>query len=261
MTSPAEPLVIFTPSGRRGRFAGGDDGPRRRPLPRRRHRLGLRRARDLRPLPGRAERRQLPEARHRVAAGAPLAVRRRRGASTAPTRASPPAAACRCTAHVLGDVVVDVPPESQVHRQVVRKGLDVRDFDIDPVVRLHYVEVEPPELASPSGDLARLFGGARARVGADRPRGRPRRRSARSSRPSRRATTRSRSRSTTAATITGVWPGLHDRAYGVAIDVGSTTIAGHLADLADGVGPREPRRDEPADPLRRGPDEPRLATR
>ena len=35
--------------------------------------------------------------------------------------------------------------------------------------------------------------------------------------------------------ITAVWPGLHDRSFGVAIDVGSTTIAGHLADLADGA--------------------------
>ena len=35
-------------------------------------------------------------------------------------------------------------------------------------------------------------------------------------------------------TITGVWPGLHDRALGVALDIGSTTIAGHLANLADG---------------------------
>ena len=43
-----------------------DDGARRGPGARRRHRLGLRRARDLRPLPGRAERRQLPEARDRV---------------------------------------------------------------------------------------------------------------------------------------------------------------------------------------------------
>ena len=50
-----------------------------------------------------------------------------------------------------------MPPESQVHRQVVRKGVEVRDFAIDPVVRLHYVEVAPPELASPSGDLARLL--------------------------------------------------------------------------------------------------------
>ena len=62
-----------------------------------------------------------------------------------------------CTATVAGDVLIDVPPESQVHRQVVRKGLDVRDFTVDPVVRLHYVEVTPPELASPTGDLARTF--------------------------------------------------------------------------------------------------------
>src|SRR5207244_6596966 len=34
--------------------------------------------------------------------------------------------------------------------------------------------------------------------------------------------------------VTAVWPGLHERTFGVAIDVGSTTIAGHLADLADG---------------------------
>ena len=35
--------------------------------------------------------------------------------------------------------------------------------------------------------------------------------------------------------VIGVWPGFHETAYGVAIDVGSTTIAGHLADLADGA--------------------------
>ena len=32
-----------------------------------------------------------------------------------------------------------------------------------------------------------------------------------------------------------VWPGFHDRAFGIAIDVGSTTIAGHLANLHDGA--------------------------
>ena len=35
--------------------------------------------------------------------------------------------------------------------------------------------------------------------------------------------------------IIAVWPGFHDRAYGIAIDVGSTTIAGHLANLHDGA--------------------------
>ena len=34
--------------------------------------------------------------------------------------------------------------------------------------------------------------------------------------------------------VIAVWPGFQDRALGVAIDVGSTTIAGHLADLERG---------------------------
>jgi hypothetical protein len=51
--------------------------------------------------------------------------------------------------------------------------------------------------------------------------------------------------------------GFVDRAFGVAFDIGSTTIAAHLCDLESGeVSP--PRFDEPADPLRRGSDEPRL---
>ena len=72
-------LVIFTPSGRRGRFADRDDRPRRGPLARRRHRLGLRRPGDLRPLPGDAGPRRIPEARHRVRARPPVAVRRAGG--------------------------------------------------------------------------------------------------------------------------------------------------------------------------------------
>ena len=58
--------------------------------------------------------------------------------------------------------------------------------------------------------------------------------------------------------VIAVWPGFHDRAFGVAIDVGSTTIAGHLVEPDRRLGPRERRGDEPADPLRRGPHEPRL---
>jgi uncharacterized 2Fe-2S/4Fe-4S cluster protein (DUF4445 family) len=34
--------------------------------------------------------------------------------------------------------------------------------------------------------------------------------------------------------ITAIWPGFRDKAYGLAVDVGSTTIAGHLCDLASG---------------------------
>ncbi len=138
-----------------------------------------------------------------------------------------------CRAHVKGDVLVDVPPESQVHRQVVRKGVPVRDFVIDPVVTLHEIEVERPDLAKPGGDLARVLAALEGEWGLkgleadlDVIRGlQP-------------ALESGDYKITVAVhdrqTVTGVWPGLHDRALGVALDIGSTTIAGHLANLADG---------------------------
>jgi uncharacterized 2Fe-2S/4Fe-4S cluster protein (DUF4445 family) len=139
-----------------------------------------------------------------------------------------------CRAQVEGDVLVDVPPESQVHRQVVRKGVPVREFVIDPVVRLYEVEVERPELAKPGGDLARLMAALekewsvvdlQADLGVIR-----------DLQP---ALEEGGYRVTVAVhdgkVISGIWPGLHDRALGIALDIGSTTIAGHLANLADGA--------------------------
>ena len=151
-----EPLLIFTPSGRRGRFAAGTtilDAARA---------LGV----DIdsvcggRGICGRCQIRQstgeFPK-HGLVSAPEHLAPRTLKEADYERDRA-PLRDGCRlsCAVALLGDAVVDVPQESQVHRQVVRKDLPVRDFVIDPVVRLHYVEVAPPALASPSGDLARL---------------------------------------------------------------------------------------------------------
>ena len=156
VSGSADALVIFTPSGRRGRFAEGTtvlDAARS---------LGV----DIdsvcggRGICGRCQ--VEPGigtfAKHGITSGAghlspPGAVEAEYDRATG----WPRIAASAARPHVLGDVLIDVPPESQVHRQVVRKGVDVRDFQIDPVVRLHYVEVTPPELASPSGDLARLL--------------------------------------------------------------------------------------------------------
>nr|MBA2756664.1 DUF4445 domain-containing protein [Chloroflexota bacterium] len=132
------------------------------------------------------------------------------------------------------DAVIDVPPESQVHRQVVRKDLDARPFVLDPVIRLHTVDVTEPDLATPTGDLGRLFDalasewqltGLRADLAVIR-----------ALQP---ALTAGDYRVTVAIhggrDVIAVWPGFHDRAFGVAIDVGSTTIAGHLANLTDGT--------------------------
>ncbi len=138
-----------------------------------------------------------------------------------------------CTAEICGDLVIDVPAESQVHRQVVRKSLDLRRFRVDPVVRLHYVEVTQPDLASPTGDLARLLEALEREWGlrdlaVDLPVLRELQH-----------TLRAGSWGVTVAVHDGrdviaAWPGLHEAVFGIAIDVGSTTIAGHLANLGSG---------------------------
>ena len=228
-----EPLLIFTPSGRRGRFAAGTtilDAARA---------LGV----DIdsvcggRGICGRCQIRQstgeFPK-HGLVSAPEHLAPRTLKEADYERDRA-PLRDGCRlsCAVALLGDAVVDVPQESQVHRQVVRKGVARRAFTVDPVVRLHYVEVERPQLASPSGDLGRLFEALEREwsltdLAADLD--------------VVRALQPALSAGDYAVTVAvhegrrliAVWPGFQDRALGVAIDVGSTTIAGHLADLERG---------------------------
>ena len=134
--------------------------------------------------------------------------------------------------------MIDVPPESQVYRQVVRKEADAHPIEVDPVVRLYLVEVAEPNMTDPSGDLRAAARRARARMGADRPRVRPAR-APRCSACEQGASLKGCAGRVTVAvhdgtTITGVWPGFHDAAYGIAFDVGSTTVAGHLCDLHTG---------------------------
>lgn len=138
-----------------------------------------------------------------------------------------------CKIAVRADVVVEVPPDSQVHRQVVRKRLEVHDFTVDPVVRLHYVRLPPARLDAPSGDVQRLLSSLRdewsladlhvtpAAVG---------RVQAASAAGDGDVTVAVRD----GTTVVWAWEGFHDIALGVAVDVGSTTIAGHLCDLSSG---------------------------
>ncbi len=62
-----------------------------------------------------------------------------------------------CAAQIVGDVVLDVPPESQVHRPVVRKSVDLEGLVVDPVVRLHYLEVAAADLGEGRSDLQLLL--------------------------------------------------------------------------------------------------------
>jgi uncharacterized 2Fe-2S/4Fe-4S cluster protein (DUF4445 family) len=143
-----------------------------------------------------------------------------------------------CQARIAGDLVIDVPPESQVHKQVVRKEADTRAIALDPATRLCFVEVEEPDMHKPSSDLERVYAALRSQWGIDNVscdlaiiaslqkalrQGEWKLTCAMYS--------RAPGGGNRLATI---WPGFHDRAFGLAIDVGSTTIAAHLTNLSTG---------------------------
>jgi uncharacterized 2Fe-2S/4Fe-4S cluster protein (DUF4445 family) len=230
--SDQHPLVVFTPSGKRGRFPAGT------PLLSAARTLGV----DIdsvcggRALCGRCQVlvAEGEFAKHGVRSSA---------ASLSPVSASEQRYGTRqvlahgrrlsCQARVEADVVVDVPPSSQVHRQVVRKAAEIRDIELYPVVTLHYVEVAEPDMHDPAGDLTRLQD-ALARewqltgVDCDLTVLRELQPVLRSGGWKVTVAVHDRAR------IIAVWPGLHEAAYGLAVDVGSTTIAAHLCDLTNG---------------------------
>ena len=61
-----------------------------------------------------------------------------------------------CQAQIMADVVIDVPPGSQVHKQVIRKAASARDIVMNPATRLYYTQVDEADMHAPSGDLERL---------------------------------------------------------------------------------------------------------
>ncbi len=144
-----------------------------------------------------------------------------------------------CQATVQGDIVIDVPPESQVHKQVVRKRAEARDIIMNPSTKLYYVEVQEPDMHDPTGDLERLRIALNEQwqlenVHADlhilqkmQP------------------ILRKGEWKVTCAVHLGdnenaprimhIWPGYYEgTVYGLAVDLGSTTIAAHLCDLQTG---------------------------
>jgi len=230
--SDPDALVVFTPSGKRGRFPRGT--------------LLLQAARTLgvdvdsvcggRALCGRCQvlvmEGDFPK--HGLSSrAANLSVVSAAEQSFSRRRPLPAGRRLSCSTTIQGDLVVDVPPDSQVHRQVVRKAVDARPITLDPVVHLHYVEVREPDMHDPSGDLQRLlealhkeweFGALRCDLAVLQ---------------GLQAALRKGEWKVTVAVhagsqIIGVWPGFHERVYGLAVDVGSTTIAAHLCNLESG---------------------------
>ena len=237
MTDAADPLVLFMPSGKRGRFPVGTSV--------------LEAARTLgvyvesvcggRATCGRCqiEVQQGQFAKHGITSSndhiSAIGPKEKRYAEI---RTIPAGRRLSCSAQILGDLVVDVPPDTVVNAQVIRKAATDRTFPRNPAIQLCYVEVDEPDMHKPLGDLDRLnlmlekdWGFHDILV-------------AQHLLPDVQKTLRKGNWGVTAAihrdldasrpNMIALWPGLHNEAYGIACDIGSTTIAMHLVSLLSG---------------------------
>ncbi|MDH3220787.1 MAG: ASKHA domain-containing protein [Gammaproteobacteria bacterium] len=138
-----------------------------------------------------------------------------------------------CNARILGDLVVDVPEESQQHKQHIAKAVTAYDIQVQPALHLYTVTLPEPDMHAPISDKRRLqqalasthelplldcemtqlrlLQPALAKAG----------------------------RQVTVAVyqfqqIIAVWPGVKEVVYGLAVDLGSTTIAAQLCNMITG---------------------------
>ena len=169
-----------------------------------------------------------------------------------------------CQSKIQSDVVIDVPASSQVHQQVIRKDNEAHDIDINPVVKAYYVSidqkvkdkslnkkykahnidvgisvetytvnVEEPDMHKGTGDLSRLMLALKDQWKLDGLS------CSLEVLQALQATLREGRWKVTVAIrnnqeIISIHPGFKDNFYGIAVDVGSTTIAAHLCELTSG---------------------------
>ncbi len=138
-----------------------------------------------------------------------------------------------CQARVQGELIVYIPEESRIGRPIVLKEAGNRSIDIVPMIRKRYVELPPADMADQIGDWERLCTELEQRFDLRQPAIDSR--ALRSLSPALRAGNR-------AITVT-VWgdrevirvePGYSEVAHGLAVDLGTTTVAAYLCDLASG---------------------------
>lgn len=240
VNSPAnitDPLVLFMPSGKRGRFPVGT------PVLDAARQLGVYvesvcggRATcgrcQIEVQEGNFAKHKIVSSNDHITPKGPKEERYER------VRGLPERRRLSCSAQILGDLVIDVPQDTVINAQTIRKDADTRVIARDAAIRMCYVEIEEPDMHKPLGDLDRLkialmhdWGlksldfdfhllsqvqgilrkgnwTATAAIYKDA--------------------------DTETARVVALWPGLKNEAYGLACDIGSTTIAMHLVSLLSG---------------------------
>ncbi len=150
-----------------------------------------------------------------------------------------------CQAKVRGDVLINIPEESRGNKQIIRKSATERLIDIKPSVRKYLVEMNAPTLANPKADWERLASGIAASIGLVR--------YGEANLPGPKNLTidyacmRTLSdtlRDSNWRVTVSVWqdkevirvePGYTEFLYGAAVDIGTTTLALYLCNLATGA--------------------------
>ena len=233
----ADPLVLFMPSGKRGRFAVGT------PVLEAARQLGVH-VESVCGGRGMCGRCQVEVqdghfAKHGITSASdhlsPFGPKEQRYADIRPLK---PGRRLSCSATIEGDLVVDVPQDVVINAQVVRKSASGRTVERNPAIHLCYTEVDEPDMAKPLGDADRLIAALRRdwkfdRIDIDF-----------GVLAGLQATLRKGNWTVTAAIhdepltgpprIIALWPGLKNEGYGIACDIGSTTIAMHLVSLLSG---------------------------
>ncbi len=138
-----------------------------------------------------------------------------------------------CVATVQGDLLIYVPEASRAGKQVVSKAARPINITINPAVKQYYVELEPPTLQDPTGNFERLCAALEYQhhleslsIDITVLRGLQ-------------ATLEAGEWKVSVAVwldreIIHVQPGSGTGIFGLAIDVGTTTVAAYLCDLVSG---------------------------
>ncbi|TPL00067.1 MULTISPECIES: ASKHA domain-containing protein [unclassified Mesorhizobium] len=240
MNPPAnitDPLVLFMPSGKRGRFPVGT------PVLDAARQLGVyvESVCGGRATCGRCqiEVQEGNFAKHKIVSSndhiSPKGAKEERYERV---RGLPERRRLSCSAQILGDLVIDVPQDTVINAQTIRKDADTRVIARDTAIRMCYVEIEEPDMHKPLGDLDRL------KIALMKDWGLKNLEFDFYLLPQVQGILRKGNWTATAAIhkdaesdiarVIALWPGLKNEAYGLACDIGSTTIAMHLVSLLSG---------------------------
>ena len=135
-----------------------------------------------------------------------------------------------CQTTISGDVVIDIPEESQLHQQVVRKSFEATSVTINPISRLHQIDKSETSIESNEHLEKLIIEKLNIDWGIKIDQIFPKNSDYRLFSESKNITIAVRENNN----VVDFWPGLVEKIYGVSIDIGSTTIAVNLSDLKTG---------------------------